>query len=493
MKIPAINNNLFVQNNSTKQYNPSFQRIRKDVALSEKISHIIPLSDTGDIILIGKNFESAIEGVKNSLGEFSEVIKRILHIKASVAVPMAISLDKDGDFQCVNLGEKTFALVKDLKNPVFPCKHFAVDPLNSINIEQGDVIVNGKKEIELKDWLSEYANTFDFDFDKLETTKDLCDIYDYSGIQQDKTEEINQALVEKITQIKTTQKDATKSKKGLNFDSIGGLHNVKEELYREVIYPIKFPFAYENIALNKGILLYGKPGTGKTLIAESLAGECDAKFIKICGSELESKWVGESEAKWRELFAEAKKNQPAIIFIDEFDSVAKSRENENSTEHGSKVVNQILSLMSDLEKGDDQVFVIAATNFPLLDKALMRAGRFSKQIEITPPDREALSEIFDIHTKNKQLDFNLNKQDIIEKFSQKEMTGADVKYIVNQAHINSWLRCGVFDKMKSGILTKDDMKNVSINFEDFEKAFLNAENKIQKNTRRQIGFDRKRD
>ena len=149
--------------------------------------------------------------------------------------------------------------------------------------------------------------------------------------------------------------------------------------------------------------------------------------------------------------------------------------------------------MSDLEKGNDQVFVIAATNFPLLDKALMRAGRFSKQIEITPPDREALSEIFDIHTKNKQLDFNLNKQDIIEKFSKKEMTGADVKYIVNQAHINSWLRCGVFDKMKSGILTKDDMKNVSINFEDFEKAFLNAENKIQKNTRRQIGFDRKRD
>ena len=101
MKIPAINNNLFVQNNHTKQSNPSFQRIRKDIALSEKISHIIPLSDTGDIILIGKSFESAIEGVKNSLGEFSEVIKRILHIKASVAVPMAISLDKDGDFQCV--------------------------------------------------------------------------------------------------------------------------------------------------------------------------------------------------------------------------------------------------------------------------------------------------------------------------------------------------------------------------------------------------------
>ena len=490
MRIPAISNYYCVRNENKNAITPNFQRIKKDVTLSNKISQVIPLSENGDIIVVGKSFENIIDGVKKTLSQYSGIIKRVLHIKASVSNPMAITICDDGDFQCVNLGEKSFALVKDLKNSVVPNKHMAVDPLHSISIEQGDIIVNGKKEIELIDWLSEYACTFDNDFNGLALTDDLCKIYDYTDLQANETEKVNQALFEKISQIEKNVKlkNKVKDDKALNFDKVGGLQSVKDELYQDVIYPIKYPFAYENISLNRGILLYGKPGTGKTLIAEALAGECDAKFIKICGSELESKWVGESEAKWRELFAEAKKHQPAIIFVDEFDSVAKSRENENSTEHGSKVVNQILSLMSDLEKSDDQVFVIAATNYPMLDKALMRAGRFGKQIEIPAPDKEALSDIFDIHTRNKTLDEKLNKEVYIDKFLKNKMTGADVKHIVNQAHINSWVRCGVFDKMKAGTLLKSDMDNVFINFEDFDKAFAATKPNEEKSGRRKIGY-----
>ena len=490
MRIPAISNYYSANKENKTIITPSFQRIKKDVTLSNKISQVIPLSEIGDIIVVGKSFDTILDGMKKNISEFSGIIKRILHIKAAVSVPMAISIDEDGDFQCVNIGEKTFALVKDLKNNIVPNKHCAVDPQHSISIEQGDIIVNGKKEIKLIDWLNDYANAFDNDFNEMVLTEDLCEIHDYKELQAGETERINQLLMDKISQAEKLKKANNKVKddKTLNFDKVGGLQSVKNELYREVIYPIKYPFAYENVSLNRGILLYGKPGTGKTLIAEALAGECDAKFVKICGSELESKWVGESEAKWRELFAEARKQQPAIIFIDEFDSVAKSREKENSTEHGSKVVNQILSLMSDLEKGDDQVFVIAATNYPMLDKALMRAGRFGKQIEITPPNKEALSEIFDIHIKNKSLDKNFDKEDCINKFLKREMTGADVKHIVNQAQINSWIRCGVFDKMKAGTLVKADIDNVFMNYEDFEKAFASVKTKEEISQRRKIGY-----
>ena len=223
-------------------------------------------------------------------------------------------------------------------------------------------------------------------------------------------------------------------------------------------------------------------------MAEALAGECDAHYKKICGSELESKWVGESEANWRALFDEAKQNQPAIIFIDEFDSVAKNRD-DSMSEHGSKVVNQVLALMSDLEKVDAQVFVIAATNKPeLFDSAVLRSGRFGKHIKVDAPDRSGLDAIFSIHTRNKKIDDKLNISDLLDIFASRKMTGADIKYIVNEAHLNSWLRMNVFEKMEQGCFTKEDMKEIFITREDFDKA-LDAMNKQKNKTERKvIGF-----
>ena len=215
MRIPAVNDNLFIYNNNTK---PSFQKIRKDVSLSDKISHVIPLSETGDVITIGKNYDAVMRGVKNSLSEFYGVIKRVLHIQASVSIPMAFSMDKDGDIQCVNIGEKPFALIKISHNSAIPDKHMAIDPHYAAYVEEGDVIINGKKEIELKDWLRQFAAASDWELDEACLDATLCEIHDYSEIQNDETEKINLNLLEKITDNATTKEETKANEKKLTFD-----------------------------------------------------------------------------------------------------------------------------------------------------------------------------------------------------------------------------------------------------------------------------------
>lgn len=115
------------------------------------------------------------------------------------------------------------------------------------------------------------------------------------------------------------------------------------------MFPMKYPEAYKGRMISHGTILYGPPGTGKTLIAQALANESDANFIKLNGLEMSSCWVGQSEKNWRNLFEKAKKNQPCIIFVDEFDAVAKNR-GEAQGRHDDKVVNQLLTLISDIEK-----------------------------------------------------------------------------------------------------------------------------------------------
>ncbi|MBE7711743.1 MAG: AAA family ATPase [Cyanobacteria bacterium SIG31] len=492
MKIPAINNYAFCRSNNTSAnsyMSLSFQGkagTKLDKKLTEKVSRVISESSYGDIVAIGPNIKEIHKGLQNAMSQFTGTIKRILHISAGVSIPMAIALDDDGDFHCVNLGEKSFALIKSDTNSVIPSRHFAIDPYESVYVEDGDIIVNGKKEIELHDWLNDYADANDGKVDVPSIINYVSEIYDYTFDQQNEIEKTNLSLLSKLLK---AQDETYVAKKGPSFSNVGGLDKVVEELKKCVVYPIKYPFAYKNIAMNKGILLYGPPGTGKTLLAESLAGECNAHYKKICGSDLESKWVGESEKQWRDLFQEAKENQPSIIFIDEFDSVAKSRDGANSSEHGSKVVNQILALMSDLEKNDDQVFVLAATNKPqLFDNALMRAGRFGKHIEVTAPDRSGLEAIFDIHARNKVLDESLDKEALLDEFYKRKMNGADIKHVVNEAHLNSWIRNNVYEKMEAGTFSPQDMTNIAITRSDFDKVLEQLDKQQNKNERRRIGF-----
>ena len=188
-------------------------------------------------------------------------------------------------------------------------------------------------------------------------------------------------------------------------------------------------------------------------------------------------------------FTEAKENQPTIIFLDEFDAVARSRDSKD--EYGNKVVNQILTLMTDIDNEGDSVFVIGATNnYAALDKAIIRSGRFGKHYEVKEPDMDALREIFKVHTKKKTLDENINTEELLSKLHSLKATGADIKHIVNDAHNNGYVRAGIFTKMENKTFNSNDLKDFKIEKEDFDKAIDDFMKDRKSNTRKPIGYNK---
>ncbi len=202
---------------------------------------------------------------------------------------------------------------------------------------------------------------------------------------------------------------------GVTYEDIGGLGDAKEKIREMIELPMKHPELFKRLGIEppKGVLLHGPPGTGKTLLAKAVANESGANFVTINGPEVISKYYGESEGKLREIFEQAEKNAPTIIFIDEIDSLAPKRE-DISGEVERRVVAQLLTLMDGL-KARGQVIVIAATNRPDdVDLALRRPGRFDREIQIAIPDKKGRLEILQIHTRNMPLTRNINIRRLIE-------------------------------------------------------------------------------
>jgi len=190
----------------------------------------------------------------------------------------------------------------------------------------------------------------------------------------------------------------------ITWEDIGDLEDAKQKIRELVELPLRHPELFKHLGIEppKGILLIGPPGTGKTLLAKAVANEANAYFVAINGPEIMSKYYGESEARLREIFEEAKKNAPAIIFIDEIDAIAPKRE-EVTGEVEKRVVAQLLTLMDGLQERG-QVVVIGATNRPdAVDPALRRPGRFDREIHIPMPDKRARREILAVHTRNMPL------------------------------------------------------------------------------------------
>ncbi|MHC6180604.1 AAA family ATPase [Clostridium sp. JNZ X4-2] len=211
--------------------------------------------------------------------------------------------------------------------------------------------------------------------------------------------------VSKETDIIFVQPELGTTGSRITYEDIGGLNEQVQKIREIVELPLKYPNVFKKLGIEppKGILLYGPPGTGKTLIARAVASETKAYFVHVNGPEIMNKFYGESEAKLREIFKEAKSRSPSIIFLDELDSIAPRREDVHG-EVEKRVVAQLLALMDGLESRG-QVVVIGATNIPdSLDPALRRAGRFDREIAIMPPNKEGRLKILQIHTRTMPLD-----------------------------------------------------------------------------------------
>lgn len=226
----------------------------------------------------------------------------------------------------------------------------------------------------------------------------------------------------------------------VTFDEIGGIKPIIRKIREVIELPLRNPdlFAHLGIKPHRGILLFGPPGCGKTMIAKAIANEVEAHFINIKGPELINKYYGQSEENLRNLFDEASDYQPSVIFFDEIDSVAQLRSSAENLRMESKFVNQLLTLIDGVEDYGN-ICVIAATNRPeLIDEALLRRGRFDYQLEVPKPDKEGCMEILKLHTRTMPLD------DIHDPFSFADelmgMTGADIAYIVRETAFNCMRR-----------------------------------------------------
>ena len=257
----------------------------------------------------------------------------------------------------------------------------------------------------------------------------------------------------------------------VHWEDIGGLSDIKGELAEVVEWPLRYPdlFSEGNVKPPKGLLLYGHPGTGKTLIAKAVATTSESNFISIKGPELLSKWVGESEKGVREVFRKARQAAPCIVFFDEIDSIAPRRNTSSATDSHvtERMVSQLLTEIDGLEdlKG---VVIIGATNRPdIIDEALLRPGRFDRIIDVPLPDKDARRQILLIHTKKKPLDSTWNINKVIEL--TEGYTGADLEALVNAAAIAA-IKEHIFLREKSRKL--EDANEISDSNDNHQKDYI---------------------
>ncbi|MBI5860085.1 MAG: CDC48 family AAA ATPase [Nitrosarchaeum sp.] len=257
----------------------------------------------------------------------------------------------------------------------------------------------------------------------------------------------------------------------VTYEDIGGLTDEIKKVREMIELPLRHPEIFEKLGIEapKGVLLYGPPGTGKTLLAKAVANESQAHFISISGPEIMSKFYGESEARLREIFKEAREKAPSIIFVDEIDSIAPKRE-EVTGEVERRVVSQMLSLMDGLE-ARGKVIVIAATNRPnAIDPALRRPGRFDREIEIKVPDKKGRKDILAIHSRNMPLSDDVN----VEKISSVShgYVGADLEYLCKEAAMKCLRRLLPELNMEEEKLPPETLDKLIVNNEDFQKALI---------------------
>ena len=269
--------------------------------------------------------------------------------------------------------------------------------------------------------------------------------------------------------------DDTERKSKVTFDDIAGLDEEKEEL-KEIVEFLKKPkkFAEMGAKIPKGVLLYGKPGTGKTLIAKAIAGEADVPFISMSGSEFIEMFAGLGASRVRKLFDKARKLSPCIVFIDEIDAIGSRRTSNSGAEsENNQTLNQLLVEMDGFST-EETIIVLAATNRPeMLDKALLRPGRFDRQVTIPAPDLNGREAILKIHAKDKKLADDVSLYNIAEDTAG--FTGAELANILNEAAI-------IATRKEHDAITNSDLdeavKKVTVGLEKTSRKISDKDKKL---------------
>ncbi|KAI8057734.1 26S proteasome subunit ATPase 5 [Syncephalis plumigaleata] len=255
------------------------------------------------------------------------------------------------------------------------------------------------------------------------------------------------------------------------YEMIGGLDKQIKEIKEVIELPVKHPELFEalGIAQPKGVLLYGPPGTGKTLLARAVAHHTDCKFIRVSGSELVQKYIGEGSRMVRELFVMAREHAPSIIFMDEIDSIGSSRSESGSGGGDSEVQRTMLELLNQLDgfEATKNIKVIMATNrIDILDPALLRPGRIDRKIEFPPPSEAARADILKIHSRKMNLTRGINLRKIAEKLGG--ASGAEVKAVCTEAGMYALRERRVhvsqedFEMAVAKVMKKDAESNMSL-------------------------------
>lgn len=505
MKILNINANTVSYNTKYRNTNINAGISQSDVSNRFPIEHAGTLAALNNISFQGlfssKNDKPTMENILNAAIQNLNDKSIVLFCDSLERAKLLLNAQlKDINFPLENIyfvkNEKnntSFAVYKDITGDF---KLFKLHPLDGIDLLTGgtDKWKDGVKY--------QYAKTADepielhngqylkFGFKEEETVlrldifnTGLINIFD-KYVQKDNylenAEKIRNFNTLRLKNSSSAGKNATL--KNIKFDDIGGQDDNIKTLEENIIFPLKYPDFYKNFRINKGILLYGPPRCGKTMLALALANELDINFIKLSADDLTHANVGKTEENWRNIFKEAREKQPTIIFIDEFDAVAKQRSGADSARYQDNVVNQLLALMSDLEKSDDKVFVLAATNRKdMLDKALTNTGRFGLQIEVKEPDLEGTKQIFEKHAKNKPIDENIDKDFLCKKMYENHFNGSDIAEIFYIAHRHAMEVNGIYEKMRNNTATYNDVRTFKLSHQDLDSAIDKLANQKNEN------------
>lgn len=448
----------------------NFEKKACNAPLADKLAVAFSKIKPDDYILVSNDLNKEKSKILDIFTQISAPIRKLLFIKDNCFKEENLFFGCSLDIP--NISTKPY--LQNLDKTPKVVNMFDLVPHNCVRpLDFNDYIKIGTEWLEIK-------KNFDTDFNLEDYSSAFIKEYDFSKDLKDLHIKFNKKVLAEIFDKKEVQKESK-----LSFASVGGQDENIKILKRNVLYPLKYPEAFNNFMLNRGVILAGPPGTGKTLLAKALVAESGASSFELCATDLAAKYVGESEQNCRKLFRSAVDAQPSIIYFDEFDALAKSR--GSSDVHGDKLLNQLLSLMSDLEKRNDNVFVIASTNRKdALDAAILRSGRFGLQLEINAPDLEGTKQILAIHTKDKPLDKELNTEELAKKMFDKKMTGVEIADVVKRAYSNALERCGIYKSMEENRFTQQMLDFLSINKEDFNKAI--EEFKAGTKQRHPIGF-----